>query len=83
MAQTANYGIDLLDEGQQEKEATINDGFNKLDSETIVPTYTVGTLPSVGAGGGVIYVSDATPAASMCFSNGTNWIDVLTGATVA
>ena len=51
-----------------------------------LPTYTVGTLPGVGSGGGMIYVSDATGASvtgSMCFSNGTSWIDVTTGVAVA
>jgi hypothetical protein len=45
------------------------------------PIYTVGTLPAQAAGG-IIYVSNATPAAALCFSNGTNWIDLLTGAPV-
>lgn len=51
----------------------------------VVPTYTVGTLPAVGAGGGIIYVSDAVGASvtgSLCFSNGTSWIDVTTGVAV-
>ena len=51
-----------------------------------LPTYTLGTLPAVGTGGGMIYVSDATGSGvtgSMCFSNGTSWIDVTTGIAVA
>jgi len=51
------------------------------------PTYTLATLPTVSDDGGVsIYVSDATGASltgSLCFSNGTVWIDVTTGAAVA
>ena len=49
-------------------------------------TYTLATVPAVGAGGGTIYVSDATGdslTGSLCFSNGTVWIDVTTGAAVA
>ena len=51
-----------------------------------LPTYTVGALPTVGSGGGMIYVSDATGASltgSMCFSNGAVWIDVTTHIAVA
>lgn len=47
-----------------------------------VPSYTVSTLPAVGLGGGLIYVSDAAPAATLCFSNGTNWVDLTTGTIV-
>lgn len=49
-------------------------------------TYTVSTVPAVGTGGASIYVSDASGASltgSLCFSNGTVWIDVTTGAAVA
>jgi hypothetical protein len=48
------------------------------------PTYTIGTLPAQ-ATGHQIYVSDATGltlTGSMCFSNGTVWIDVTTGVLV-
>jgi hypothetical protein len=45
------------------------------------PVYTVGTLP-VGVAGGMIFVSDATPAPAVAFYNGTNWINVVTGVTV-
>ena len=51
-----------------------------------VEVLTLGTLPAVGSGGGAIFVSDATGASltgSQCFSNGTVWIDVTTGAAVA
>jgi hypothetical protein len=48
-----------------------------------VGTYTLATVPEVGAGGGCIFVSDATGASltgSLAYSNGTVWIDVTTGA---
>jgi len=52
-----------------------------------VRTVTLATLPTdLGIGGEIIYVSDATGASltgSLCFSNGTVWIDVTTGAAVA
>ncbi len=54
------------------------------DGATIFASFTLATLPSVIAGG-QIYVSDATGSSltgSMCFSNGTVWIDVTTGAAV-
>ena len=51
----------------------------------IPPTWTLATLPDVPASG-MIYVSDAarTPSGtgSLCFADGTNWIDVTTGAAV-
>lgn len=50
-------------------------------------SYTVATVPSVaGTAGQIIYVSDATGASvtgSLCYSNGTSWIDVTTGIAVA
>jgi hypothetical protein len=50
----------------------------------VLPTYLVGALPPAAANvRGLIYVSDATPGATVAFSNGTNWIDVVTGVTVA
>lgn len=48
------------------------------------PTYTKGALPAQAVGH-QIYVSDATGSSlvgSMCFSNGTVWIDATTGAAV-
>ena len=37
------------------------------------PSYTVATLPPVGGGTGIIYVSDETGGATLAFSDGTNW----------
>ncbi len=52
-----------------------------------VRSFTLATLPTdFGIGGELIYVSDATGASltgSLCFSNGTVWVDVTTGAAVA
>jgi len=48
--------------------------------------FTLTTLPSQSESG-IIYVSDATNSTgltgSQCYSNGTAWIDVTTGAEVA
>ena len=55
------------------------------DGVTVFKTFTLATLPTVIAGG-QIFVSDATGASltgSMCFSNGTVWIDPTTGIAVA
>lgn len=52
---------------------------------TIFKSFTLATLPTVVAGG-QIYVSDATGSGvtgSMCFGNGTSWIDPTTGIAVA
>lgn len=49
------------------------------------PVYAKASLPAVGTGGRVIFVSDATGAhvtGSLAFSNGTSWIDVTTGVAV-
>jgi len=54
------------------------------DNGFIVPTFTLATLPTATAGL-LIYVSDATGASltgSLCFGNGTNFVDVTTGAAV-
>jgi hypothetical protein len=49
----------------------------------LAPSYAFANLPDEAANeGGIIYVTDADPAAALCFSNGTNWIDLLTGTTV-
>jgi len=47
------------------------------------PTYTVATLPNVGGGGGMIFVSDETGGATLAFSDGTNWRRVQDRAIVA
>lgn len=54
--------------------------------KAILPSYTIATVPTHVAGG-MIYVTDATGGGgltgSVCFSNGTVWIDVTTGIAVA
>ena len=62
-----------------------NKGYVDDTELRILKTFTVATLPSQLAGA-QIFVSDATGASltgSQCFSNGTVWIDVTTGAAVA
>jgi len=48
----------------------------------LVPTYTVGTLPTATASG-VIYVSDETGGAVLAFADGTNWRRVTDRAIVS
>ena len=48
-----------------------------------VPSYTVASLPNVGGGTGIIYVSDETGGATLAFSDGTNWRRVQDRAIVA
>lgn len=49
-----------------------------------MPVYTLTTLPSASANNQCsIVVSNATGGPAMCISNGTNWINVRTNATVA
>lgn len=65
-------------------EISVSSGNLVFGSIPVLPQYLVGALPSVVAGG-MIYVSDAAGAivtGSMCFSNGTVWVDVTTGAAV-
>lgn len=48
-----------------------------------IPAALVGALPSAATAGRLLYVSDAnTGAGTVCFSNGTNWIDIKTGIAV-
>lgn len=50
----------------------------------VVPTYTVGTLPSaVTYARGIIYVSDETGGATLAFSDGTDWRRVQDRAVVS
>jgi hypothetical protein len=57
------------------------------DNGFIVPTYTLLTLPSTATAGLLIYVSDATGGGaltgSLCFGNGSDFVDVTTGIAVA
>lgn len=48
------------------------------------PAATLATLPAATTVGQVLFVSNANSGVgTLCFSNGTNWIDVKTGAAVA
>jgi hypothetical protein len=56
-------------------------------TETVeaVPTAVKTALPTVTPAGKLLYVSNATGlhvTGSLCFSNGTSWIDVTTGVAV-
>ncbi len=54
-----------------------------LQQPPIFPRFTLSTLPAARLGA-VIIVTDANSGAgTVCFANGTNWIDIKTGTTVA
>ncbi len=59
------------------------------DNGFACPAYTLATLPvnADSPNGTIIYVSDATTVGAgtgtICFNDGTNWIDISTGLTVA
>ena len=49
-----------------------------------IPVALVGALPSAATAGQILYVSNANAGVgTVCFSNGTNWIDIKTGLAVA
>ena len=55
------------------------------DNGFVTSSYTVATVPYTATAGLVIYVSDATGASltgSLCFGNGSVFVDVTTGAAV-
>ena len=52
-----------------------------LSKHLLVSDLTGGILPSLYTGS-MVFCSDASPNPSMCFSNGTNWIDIVTGLPV-
>ena len=55
------------------------------DNGFVTSSYTVATVPTTATAGLVIYVSDATGASltgSLCFGNGSVFVDVTTGAAV-
>ena len=55
-----------------------------VDRPLVLKSYTVATLPAVGAAGGIIYVSNgAAGSPIVAFSNGANWLRCDTAAAVA
>ena len=52
-----------------------------LSKHLLVSDLTGGIFPSLYTGS-MVFCSDASPNPSMCFSNGTNWIDIVTGLPV-
>jgi hypothetical protein len=49
-----------------------------------LPTYAKAAVPSAVANpGAIIYVSDAATGATVCYSNGTNWLRVDTSAVLS
>jgi hypothetical protein len=62
---------------------TVTDTAVTAAAPVVLPSYTLSTLPTASSfTGGMIRVSNSTPANAMCYSDGTNWIDVRTGITV-
>lgn len=93
-----NGGADLFDVSELSFHSVSNNWQEQFTTSTFGPSYptsagfrvqsfTLATLPTdLGFGGELIYVSDATGASvtgSLCFSNGTDWIDVTTHIAVA
>lgn len=49
-----------------------------------IPSALLAGLPSAATAGQILYVSNANAGVgTVCFSNGTNWIDIKTGLAVA
>lgn len=48
-------------------------GIATFGSQINLKSYTVATLPSATTGGGLVYVSNASPTPCVAFSDGTNW----------
>jgi hypothetical protein len=69
------------DTNTSDVELSASQGNIVFASIPVLPQYLVGALPT-GVDGGMIFVTDASPNPAMCFYNGTNWIDVVTGVAV-
>lgn len=54
-----------------------------LTGAAIVPTFEIASLPDAAAFTGPYIASDAAAGPVMVFSNGTIWVDVLTGVEVS
>ena len=77
MTQTTNLGLTLLEVGQREKEATINEGFAKIDAQ--VGKLFLGDLASdpatTGLKAGVTYFNTTTSKLKVLRGNLT-WVNV-------
>ena len=87
MATTARMNLTLLEEGQRQKEVTINEAMNSIDGEMWkdMGEYTLATLPSAAANpSAYALVTDAAGGRTIVRSDGTNWrIVVVEGAIVS
>lgn len=63
--------------------AYVADGTETATGPMNTASYTVATLPPVGTGGGIIYVSNEAGGATIAFSDGTNWRRVSDRAIVS
>ena len=86
MAITTRLSIQLLDEGQRQKETTINEAFTTLDANanTDLGEFTVGTLPAASSNPGAwALATNASGGRTVVRSDGTNWkVIAVEGATV-
>ena len=87
MALTPRMNLTLLEEGQRQKETTINDGFTLIDTAMYsdLGEFTLAALP-VAASNPNAYalVTNASGGRTIVRSNGTAWkIVAVEGATVS
>lgn len=86
MALTARLTMDLLDEGQRQKEVTINTALNTIDDNIWkdMGEYTVAGLPAaVNNPNAYALATNASGGRTVVRSNGTAWkIVAVEGATV-
>lgn len=71
-------------QGTKADNAVAKDGSVPMTGPLKLAVYTLSTLPSAATFiQCFILVSNATAGPALCVSNGTNWIDIRTNATVA
>ena len=86
MAITTRLQIVLLDEGQRQKETTINEAFTTIDANlnTDMGEFTVGQLPAASSNPNAMAIAtNASGGRTLVRSDGTNWkVIAVEGATV-
>ena len=84
MATTTRKSITKLEEGQRQKEVTINDALDDIDGElwNDMGEYTVAGLPDATANANAYALAtDASGGRTIVRSDGTDWIVVVAGVT--
>lgn len=80
MSTTTRLLINLLDEGQRQKEAAINDALNIIDDKMHKVQYRgVSSGKPVASANthSLIIVTDLGANGTLCYSDGTNWRQVI------